>query len=204
MNSNRVLIAAAAGLAAGFVISAFGGPACFAVVSVLEPTGNALGERDSHDGNPIGGLSSDRKRRIRRCRNGRAHRLACSPDLRRPARGVATPRRARRRLYSLRSFPLMLLRQGRLGRAVAQQPRSSPKASVSYPRSANGSWSLCLPIRFGRRQTGACSRLWSSCSCLHSPAHAPIPAFDNRWFASSRLSARQCWCWFAGSLLSLP
>lgn len=39
MNSNRVLIAGAAGLAAGFVISAFGGPACFAVVSVLEPLG---------------------------------------------------------------------------------------------------------------------------------------------------------------------
>ena len=62
---------------------------------IARTTGNALGERDSHDGNPIGGLSSNRKRRIRRCRNGRAHWLACSPDLRRPARGVATPRRAR-------------------------------------------------------------------------------------------------------------
>ena len=37
--TNRVLIAAAAGLAAGFSISAFGGPAGLAVVSFLEPLG---------------------------------------------------------------------------------------------------------------------------------------------------------------------
>src|SRR6476660_8951014 len=37
--TNRVLLAAAAGLASGFSISAFGGPALFALVSFLEPIG---------------------------------------------------------------------------------------------------------------------------------------------------------------------
>jgi proton glutamate symport protein len=37
--ANRVLIALAAGLAGGTAISAFGGPALFAIVSFVEPMG---------------------------------------------------------------------------------------------------------------------------------------------------------------------